>query len=277
MAQDDRTEKEFVATTFSRSASTYDRVGPPFFSRAGRRLVELANIPRGSRVLDIAAGRGAVLFPAGERVGSEGRVIGIDLSEGMVEETSAEIQRRGLKNVEIRHGDAEPLDLEDDSFDVLFSGFSFFFFPHLDRALAEFRRVVKPGGKIGVTTFGKAEERWQWYQDLLNSYRQPNGLARRLQEPIFRSADGMESILRDAGFSSVRVLPDEFDLVYRDEQEGWSRLTSFMARRALESMTPETIEKFKAEAFEKIQANKQPDGIHQLNRVLYTFATKPND
>ncbi len=67
-------QKRETAGVFSRGAATYDRVGPAFFSHFGRRLVELAQIPSGARVLDIATGRGAVLFPAAEAVGPQGQV-----------------------------------------------------------------------------------------------------------------------------------------------------------------------------------------------------------
>jgi len=55
--------KHEVAGIFGRAAPTYDRVGPRFFSHFGRRLVTLAQIPGGAKVLDVATGRGAVLFP----------------------------------------------------------------------------------------------------------------------------------------------------------------------------------------------------------------------
>ncbi len=92
--------KQGIAGVFSRASSTYDQVGPRFFSYFGRRLVEVAQIPAGSRVLDIATGRGAVLFPAAERVGPQGYVIGIDLAEDMVKQTADEIKRRGSMPIE---------------------------------------------------------------------------------------------------------------------------------------------------------------------------------
>jgi len=64
--------KEQVVAVFDRAAATYDRVGPRFFSHFGRRLTELAELAPGMRVLDVAAGRGAVLFPAAEKVGAAG-------------------------------------------------------------------------------------------------------------------------------------------------------------------------------------------------------------
>ncbi len=66
MIDNSRAEKESVASLFSRAAPTYDTIGPHCFSHFGRRLAELADVPNGADVLDVAAGRGAVLFPAAE-------------------------------------------------------------------------------------------------------------------------------------------------------------------------------------------------------------------
>ena len=83
--------KQIVSGIFDRAATTYGQVGPRFFSHFGRRLVELAQIPGGAKVLDVATGRGALLFPAAESVGPHGHVTGIDISESMVQETAKEL------------------------------------------------------------------------------------------------------------------------------------------------------------------------------------------
>ncbi len=94
--------KQELADFFGRAAPTYGDVGPRFFSRFGRRLVEVARLPAGARVLDVATGMGAVLIPAAEAVGPQGQVVGIDLSPSMVEETRREIEKRALSNVSVR-------------------------------------------------------------------------------------------------------------------------------------------------------------------------------
>jgi ubiquinone/menaquinone biosynthesis C-methylase UbiE len=117
------------------------------------RIWEVAQIPSGSKVLDVATGRGAVLYPASESVGFQGSVTGIDLSEKMVQETNKELAgKKMFSNVEVRQMDAEHLGFPDESFDFVLCGFAIFFFPQLDKAMAEFHRVLKPTGQICVST-----------------------------------------------------------------------------------------------------------------------------
>src|SRR5690349_14390611 len=111
--------KEGIAGVFNRASSIYDHVGPRYFSYFGQQLVKAANIPSGAKVLDVATGRGAVLFPAAEKVGAQGYVNGIDISVGMVEETLAEIEQRGIKNATVQVMDAEHLTFPDATFDVV--------------------------------------------------------------------------------------------------------------------------------------------------------------
>jgi ubiquinone/menaquinone biosynthesis C-methylase UbiE len=129
MSDRERRRKEGLARLFDQVASTYDHVGPRFFSHFGRRLVEVTQIPTGAVVLDVATGRGAILFPAAEQVGPQGHAVGIDLSARMVRETVAEIKSCGLKNIEVFQMDAEYLTFPGASFDVVLCGLSLFFFP----------------------------------------------------------------------------------------------------------------------------------------------------
>ncbi|MGH7456719.1 MAG: methyltransferase domain-containing protein, partial [bacterium] len=76
--------KAKVIAVYDGAADTYNRVGPSFFLHFGKRLASGAGILPGSNVLDVATGTGAVLVPAAELVGSEGRVVGIDISFPMI-------------------------------------------------------------------------------------------------------------------------------------------------------------------------------------------------
>ena len=151
MIKDPSSRKAEVRTQFNAVAADYD-AGPGAFAHFGRRLVDVAAIASGNRVLDVASGRGAVLFPAAEMVGASGDVIGIDLAEEMVRATNEDAARLGLR-VRVQLMDAEHLDFPDAAFDRVLCGFGIMFFPNQERALREFHRVLDPGGQPAVSTW----------------------------------------------------------------------------------------------------------------------------
>ncbi len=110
-------KREESLRVFSQAATIYDRIGPGIFSHFGRRLIDLAEIKAGANVLDVAAGRGALLFPATAKVGPAGHVTAIDFSPDMVRETAKDIESHKLHNAEIRQMDAEQMIFSDASFD----------------------------------------------------------------------------------------------------------------------------------------------------------------
>lgn len=261
-------KKDILQGVFTRSAPSYERIR--YFPIFGEWLVETAQIPDGAKVLDVACGRGAVLFPAAERVGPSGYITGIDLAEGMARETQMEIQRRGLKQAEARQMDAENLSFPDSSFDFVVCGFSLQFFPHLERALSEFRRVLKPGGHIAVTTWGGDDDGWDWYADLRTMY----GAVVKLGSQSLDQPDDIRRWFTEAGFTNIQITSKELDMVYLDEEEWWNVEWSISGRAGLEQLSAEDLERFKAEAFEKVRAHKQEDGFHYRLEAFCTVARK---
>ncbi len=276
---DDSSKKDLEAAVWGRAAGTYSRVGPPFFQYFGKELVRRAPIEPGDKILDVAAGRGAVLFPAAEKVGASGLVMGTDFSEGMVQETGKEIAASGVTNAQIRRMDAERLAFADASFDCVLCGFAIFFFPHLDRALAELRRVLKPGGALAVTTWGKGDERWAWLDEMRKGPMAVSAQESQTHQagPHFETPEGMKEILARAGFVNVEVVESEMEFLFADEDAWWATLWSHGARLALENLPPQALERAKAFAYSKMRHIKQPNGIPTIHRALITVATKPGD
>ena len=264
----DQDRKAAIAQVFARAAAGYQHI--THFPPLGRRLVELADIPAGARVLDVATGRGAILFPAAERVGARGQVIGVDISPGMVSETGAEVARLGLGNAHVRQMDAEALDFPDAAFDFVLCGFALQFLPHLERGLAEFRRVLAPGGRVAVSTWGADDERWAWYPALRAAY----GARVKLQSQSFERPESLEQIFSAAGFTEVSVLVEPFDWICAEAEEWWAAQWSMSSRAGLEILEPAAAERLKAEVIERMQALRQPDGFHELLRAQFTLARK---
>jgi ubiquinone/menaquinone biosynthesis C-methylase UbiE len=277
-------QKQQVLGVFDRAAPTYGQVGPQFFSHFGRRLVELAQIPPGTQVLDVATGRGALLFPAAQAVGKQGRVTGIDLSAAMVQETAQELASLGLAPVvELRQMDAERLEFPDAAFDGLLCGFALFFFPNLSQALSEFRRVLKPGGRLAVSTRSKVEdERWTWFEALLEAHLPPEPKPAAPPEPKpaapdFGTPEGLQAMLSAAGFADIQVISETAEFSYASAEEYWATLWSHGARRSLEQVErvtgTEGLQRFKAAVLARAAGLHQSGGLRQAVTVLYTLAT----
>jgi SAM-dependent methyltransferase len=104
----------------------------------------------GATVLDMGCGAGTDLLLAAAHVGPDGRGIGVDMTEAMVARSREGARTAGLRNVDVRIGDATALPADDGSIDVLISNGVFNLVPDKDGALAEMFRVIKPGGRLQI-------------------------------------------------------------------------------------------------------------------------------
>jgi 2-polyprenyl-3-methyl-5-hydroxy-6-metoxy-1,4-benzoquinol methylase len=112
-------------------------------------IVEAMQPAEGKRWLEVACGTGE-LATVGARRGAS--VVGVDLAPALIETAKAQAAADGLE-IDYRVGDAENLELEDASFDVVTSTFGVMFAPDQPRAAAELARVTKPGGRLGLATW----------------------------------------------------------------------------------------------------------------------------
>lgn len=215
---------------FNAIVAEYDD-GPGCFAHFGRRLVDAAGIQPGQRVLDVASGRGAVLFPCAERVGQTGAVVGVDLADEMVRATSAEAAQRGIPaNLQVM--DAERLDFADATFDRVLCGFGIMFFPDQLRALGEFRRVMKSGGRLAVLT-------WRVSQTSeIEAAMVELGMHRAKQPGWITEPDELSKLLTTAGFTSVSVEADSHVFRYAGVEQYWRQARGTGMRRTLDELNP---------------------------------------
>ncbi len=271
MKQSTTEVKEQIAAVFGRAAPTYDRTGR--FAHFGDRLVACVSLVPGAHVLDVASGRGAILFPAAEKVGPHGKVTGIDLSEPRVKATTAEIQGRGLTQAESLCMDAERLTFVPASFDAVLCAFSIQYFANLGQTLSEFRRMLRPGGVFALTTWGQRDPRWARLQELRRSYGIGEGESlggTRLRQP----AD-VESILRESGFEPVDAWTDEEEFTFGSEAEWWEDLWSSGPRAGLERLDSDTRTRFQREAFERLQELRGPKGFPERRQAILGRGVNP--
>jgi SAM-dependent methyltransferase len=122
------------------------------------RLVELAGVTPGARVLDVATGLGEPAISAARAVGPRGRVVGVDFSPGMLARAGERVRAAGLANVELLEQDAHALDLEDASFDAAVSRWGLMLLLDPPLALREIRRVLRPGARLAAAVWAGADE-----------------------------------------------------------------------------------------------------------------------
>ena len=118
----------------------------------------LAGLVEGQTVLDLGSGAGFDALLAARKVGPTGRVIGIDMTDAMLEKARANAALAGLGFVEFRKGDIESLPVDDGSVDVILSNCVLNLVPDKDKAFAESYRVLKPGGKFSISDMAWAVE-----------------------------------------------------------------------------------------------------------------------
>lgn len=137
------------------AADTYEPLWQAQLAPAQTELLaRVAPVP-GERVLDVACGTGLVTFSAARAVGPEGRVLGVDISDQMVDAGRRRAREHGLSNVEFARMDAETLTLPDATFDVVLCALGLMYVPDPGQAALEALRVLRPGGRVGFAVWGE--------------------------------------------------------------------------------------------------------------------------
>jgi SAM-dependent methyltransferase len=179
-----------------------------WFGGVTQRMLDLAQIGLGQRVLDIAAGAGEPALSAAERVGPQGSVLATDLSENIIRFAQQIADERHLQNFETRVMDGENLDLPDASFDAVLCRYGLMYMPDRQRALTEWRRVLKPGGRVVVAVFSTPDKNG-WGAVPISIIRKRAQLPPPLPGqpgPFSLGGEGvLEGAFRQAGFENIQA------------------------------------------------------------------------
>jgi len=129
-----------------------------FLAPLTERMLDLAGVGIGYRVLDVAAGTGEQTLAAARRVGPTGAVLATDIATAMLELAAEAAARAGFRNVETRVMDARDLDLEPESFDAAISRLALMLVPERARAMAGIHRALKAGKKFVALVLAAADD-----------------------------------------------------------------------------------------------------------------------
>jgi len=179
---------------------------------------KLAQIKKGDTVLDLGSGAGNDCFIARSIVGENGKVIGVDFSENMIEKAKANAQKLSLENVEFHLGEIENLPIADETANVIVSNCVLNLVPNKEKAFAETYRVLKKGGHFSVS-------------DMVLKSELPEGLRNDASQFAGCVATAIDinkylAFIEKAGFKNIKIqksrkldLPDSILAKYFNPQE----------------------------------------------------------
>ena len=176
-----------------------------------RRLAQKLDIQPGQRVLDVASGPGTTAFLLASEFGAQ--VDGVDLGDRAVAMAGAKARDRGLaEQVRFHVGDAEKLPFEDETFDAVVSECAFCTFPDKPTAAAEMARVLKPGGKVGITDVALDQNRLAEELRSLAGWVACLADARPLDEYVaILAAAGLESTYTESHDEGLAAMIEQID------------------------------------------------------------------
>ncbi len=179
----------------------------------GLVALQRAAIQPGERVIDVGCGCGQTSFELAERVATNGFVLGIDISEPMLNRARERQRARGFTNIEFRTADAQTCQFERERFDVLFSRFGVMFFEDPTAAFRNVRTALRPNGRISFVCW-QALDKNDWARVPLKAALQhvppPAPPPPGAPGPFaFADPERVRQILTDAGFTSIHCEPYE--------------------------------------------------------------------
>lgn len=224
-----------TAPTSEQIRAGWDRVAPGFDEHVtppnialGDTLLRRHGVTAGMRVLDVAAGSGALAIPAA-RLGAQ--VLATDISPAMIERLAARAGGEGLTNLEACVMDGHALDLDDDMFDLSVSQHGVSLFPDMARGLREMARVTRPGGRVLVVAVGplpQAEFLTFFFGAVRAAVPGFTGLPTDPPPLPFQVADPIQlrAKLAGAGLTDVRVERAVWDMPVRSASHLWDLVTN---------------------------------------------------
>jgi ubiquinone/menaquinone biosynthesis C-methylase UbiE len=263
------------STAYDEAAERFAVLSERYAGDLAARLLDLAEVRPGQRILDVGTGTGVVASAAAARAGADGHVVGIDISSAMLAQARARSGSRADR-IEYRLMDAEALQLEDGTFDAVVSLFALLHLPDPRRAVGEMYRVLRPGGwaVVGVGSGAPVSLR-----GLVHRLGRLGGLWAERRGLRLTAPQALESMLdrrtgsdegaaahwkahahehgphelpglfREAGFTGVSSLWQGRDLPVSTPEEFWDlqRTFSSRARRYLSVAPPALVDDVRRE------------------------------
>ncbi|HEB90557.1 MAG TPA: methyltransferase domain-containing protein [Deltaproteobacteria bacterium] len=250
----------------------------------GRTAMERAGIEPGERIVDVGCGCGQTTLELAARVGEKGRVLGLDISQPMLESARDRAAREGTKQVSFEQADAQTHEFEAGTFDLLFSRFGVMFFSSPAEAFANLRSALRPGGRLTFIAWQEPNKNPWMILPAMAAFKHlpaPESPPDPTAPGPFAFADPerVEGILREAGFQDVGLEALERDLLVGGGRP-LDETVEFLAQlgpagAALREASPELRQTVMREIHDAITSYQVDDGIRMPSATWIASARNP--
>ena len=276
--------KKMIQQGFDTVAAGYDHPSLSFFPETAKRLVEHLQLNPTDHLLDVCTGTGCVALTAAEKL-SQGKVTGIDLSSGMLQQAKKTARDGGnagnagaIGSAKFIQMDVDELSLEklnraDKPFDIATCSFGLFFLEDMTHALNNIARVVKPGGKVAITSF--TGEAFSPMADIFIKRFETTG---RVVPPLSWKRLATEELIKEqfnaVGIKKVDIHHEPLGYQMTDPQMWWDVVWNAGWRALLNQMPEDEQKQFEKEHIKEISDVLGNDGAWFNTEVLIAVGVK---
>ena len=265
-----KSRKEEIAATFDLRARGYR--DSDWHRTSAERLVDLCGLKAGDRVLDAGTGTGFAALHAARQVGSQGAVVGVDLSQGMLSEAQGAAAESRLSNIEFIQCDATALtQFPDAAFDVVTAATSLIYIPVVE-GVREWHRLLRPGGLMAFSTMPAGFPlAGRLFRECAGEY----GVV--LDDPCvpLGSESACRNALTGAGFIDARAVTDPIRFSVRDLDRAWESNLRSLAHKAVRDLPAGSLRALEQRYEAVLTARLRADPETLLTSpMLYAFARR---
>jgi SAM-dependent methyltransferase len=247
-------------STYDGACDHFDDAPLGFWDRHGQGTIARLGLPEGARVLDVCCGAGASALPSARAVGPGGSVTGVDLSGGLVALARRKAEREGLGNLDFRVADMTSLLLPGRSFDAVVIVFGIFFAPDMEGQLRALARLVRPGGKLAVTTWGPGLFEPLYVPFLAAFRRLRPGLPEYRPWDRISAPEELAGLMSRAGLRDLAIKSESDQQPLAGPEDWWTIVRGTGLRWFVDQLDPDGAEALRA-------------GCHQAARGIRSVAT----
>ncbi len=229
----------------------------------------------GDSILDVGTGTGTIAFHVASLVGPNGKVIGVDISEGMLEQARKKLNSLTCKNVEFQYADMEHLDFPQGTFDKIYCANAFFCTLRPLQTLKHWHRLIKPGGAVAFHAIPETSFFWvSLARDVLSKH----GFEYALNTPT-GSFKKTQTILEEAGFSNYEIKVEEkgYFVPLENAKQSWIKRDEFAPGQhphPVHAVPEEIYLECQAEYERRIEALATQNGVWNDVTMYYVYAFK---